>query len=172
MKRALWMLALAGLASAGLPAHAQAQSRFWYGGGVGLYLGDVDGVSLEPLVGYRATDELSLGLRLIYRWRHDSRYEPSLDASDYGAGVFARYDLFRGLFLHGEYEHLSYEYRDFDGSEQRDGYDSILGGGGFSRPIGGGSSLYTTVLYNFNYDEADSPYSDPWVVRVGVAFGF
>lgn len=170
MKRLILAFAVGAAVAAASPVDAG--SRLWFGGGVGAYFGDVNSVSVEPVIGYNVTERFAVGGRLLYRYRHDSRYDPSLSASDYGAGAFARYNLFRGIFVQGEYEYLDYEYRTFDGSEDRDNFDSVLAGAGFSRPMGSKSSFYFMALYNLNYDDRNSPYSDPWVFRAGVAFGF
>ena len=60
------------------------------------------------------------------------------------------------------------------GDTERESFGSILGGAGFVQPVGGRTSMFVTAMYNFSYDEDDlfSPYSDPWVIRVGVTVGF
>jgi long-subunit fatty acid transport protein len=162
-------LALLGVSSA---VAGEVTDRIWFGGGIGVGFGDVDFVTLEPHVGFEATDKLSVGLGLIYRYSDDPRFDPDLKTSDYGANLFARYSIVRSFFGQAEYEYLEYETRRFDGSKDRDQYHSLRAGLGYSQSLGGHSSLYTVALYNFNYDDNDSPYDDPWTYRVGVAFGF
>jgi len=145
--------------------------RIWFGGGIGVGFGEVDFVTLEPQVGFGATDKLSVGLGLIYRYSDDQRFEPDLKTNDYGANLFARYSIVQSFFGQVEYEYLEYETRRFDGSKDRDQYNSLRAGVGYSQSLGPHSSLYTVALYNFSYDD-DSPYDDPWTYRVGVAFGF
>jgi len=152
---------------------AVAADRFWFGGGVGIGFGDVTYVSIEPIVGYAATERIDVGARLIFRYRDDERYSPSLSATDYGASLFSRYSVTRPVFLQLEYEYLSYEYPLLDGSSERDDYDSLFAGAGVSQVLGDHSSFFVAALYNFSYDEDElSPYDDPWVLRVGVGFGF
>jgi hypothetical protein len=152
---------------------ATAGNRFWIGGGVSLGTGTVDYLSIEPVVGVRVTPRVSVGGSLIYRYRKDDRFTPDLSTTDYGASLFARYRLLGPTFLQAEYEHLSYEYR-LDGSMRRDDFNSVLGGAGFVTPIAGRASFFALALYNFSYDrdEFPNPYSDSWIYRAGVTFGF
>ena len=128
--------------------------RFYFGGGIGLGFGTVDFVDVSPLVGYRVTQEFSVGARVTWRYRSD-------------------YRIAQPLYLQAEYEYLSYEFVRSDGTSDRDEFDSVFGGFGFVQPMGGRSSFFVTALYNFSFSSDDrGPYSDPWVVRAGVAFGF
>lgn len=157
-----------------LAGATSAQDRWWYGGGLGLSFGTVDWVELSPTVGYRATDQFHIGGGLLYRYRDDGRFEPSLSTDDYGANLFARYYVTPGLFGHAEYEYLDYEFVNFDLSKDRDQFSSLLAGPGIAQPLGRRASFFAMALYNFSYDSADlfSPYDDEWVYRVGVGIGF
>jgi hypothetical protein len=168
----LFVAAGIGLATVAFPS-AHAANRVWVGGGVGLGFGDVDYVSIEPVVGVRILPKFSAGVRLMYRYRNDSRFEDDFSTTDYGASLFGRYRVVGPAFVQAEYERLSYEYR-VDGSNQRDKFDSVLAGAGVSQPLGGRASFFALALYNFSYDSGDpfSPYSDPWIFRVGVGFAF
>ena len=152
-------------------------SRLFYGGGVGLSFGDVDYIEIAPMIGFKLTPRTHLGVSLLYRYRDDDRYDPSLTTSDYGGSVFARYFPLGGLFIQGEYEWVNYEYVSFDGlsyRHDRQGDSNVLAGGGFSQSMGNHASFFISALYNLNYDGDDpfEPYDSPWVVRVGVGFGF
>jgi hypothetical protein len=159
--------------TAGASAPARAADRVWFGGGIGLAFGDVDYVSVEPMVGVRVAPKVSVGGRLVYRYRKDDRYADDLSTSDYGGSLFARYRVGGPLFVQGEYERLSYEYR-VSGGTERDDFDGLFGGVGISQPLGGRASFFAVGLYNFSYDSGtrESPYSEPWVFRAGVGFGF
>ena len=193
MKRVAWFPAAVVLLCAAVPAWSQSPpppspppspppapekpsvaDRVWVGGGIGLGFGDVTWVSVEPIVGYSITPRFGVGGRLIYRYREDDRFSPSLNTSDYGASLFARFFVLPpAVFLQAEYEHLSYEFPVTGGGTDRDDFDSVLGGGGISRPIGGRASFFALALYNFSYDDDElSPYDDPWIIRVGVGVGF
>lgn len=142
------------------------RDRLYFGGGIGLSFGDVDYIELSPLVGYRVTPELNLGLGVFYRYRKDSRYEPDVTTNDYGGSVFGQYRLIPQLFVHGEAEYVDYEYVLGNLDTDRETDTNLLAG------LGYGSSFYVLVLYNFNYDEESyaNPYDSPWVFRVGVTF--
>ena len=156
-----------------VPAAAQ-DSNVFYGGGIGLSFGAIDYIEVAPMIGVQVTDQFSTGINLLYRYRNDSRYRPSVTTNDYGGGVFARYHVLPNLFAHTEYEYLNYEYYDFGGRKSSDSFSSFLAGGGYTQPIGPNAALHTTVLYNFSYSSSDiyRPYDSPWVIRIGVSAGF
>jgi len=147
------------------------KQNWFYGGGIGLGLGDVDYFEISPLVGYNINPRTSVGLSLLYRYRKDNRIEPSQSTNDYGSTLFGRFFVIPRVYIQAEYEYLSYEDY-FKSSTERTNFGSFLAGGGATMPVGGNASLYLTALYNFSYDKADSPYSDPLVLRFGVGIGF
>jgi hypothetical protein len=153
---------------------APSQPKIFYGGTIGLSFGDVEYLEISPLIGVNLTRELGVGVSFLYRARKDKRYPETLTTEDYGATLFGRYNLPGPLYLQAEYEYLDYEYRtSYYGTEtKRDDFSSFMAGGGVSQAIGGNASMYATVLYNFSYDQADSPYDNPWIVRFGVGVGF
>jgi len=154
-------------------ASAQAAKDVWFGGGVGLSFGTVDYVEIQPVVGMTFTERVSGGLSVLYRYRDDGRYSPSISTSDYGGSVFARYRVAPPVFLQAEYEYLDYEFVRFDGSKGRSSYDSALAGIGFWQRTGGRMGIFAVALYNLSYSASDpGPYSDPWVFRAGVSLGF
>ncbi len=149
------------------------KNMFW-GGWFGAGFGTVDFVEISPTVGFYPVDKLATGLRLTYRYRKDSRYSPSLSTSDYGGGLFLRYHVIPHIFVQGEYDYLNYEYYTLNGSTERTNHNGLLGGGGFSQPLGDHAAINFSVLYDFLYDSGDpySSYNSPWVYRVGVGVGF
>lgn len=151
------------------------RDRVFFGGNLGLALGDVTFVEVAPLVGYRITDKLSGGLQLQYRYRNDKRFTPDLQTNDYGGNLFARYNLPAPFFLQAEYEYLNFEFISLqDGSSNREGFSSVLVGGGFAQPIGKRAFFTITALYNLSYDDTDliRPYDNPLILRVGINAGF
>lgn len=156
------------------PPHtaAPSKSNIFYGGGIGLSFGDVDYFEIWPMVGVHINPQLSAGITLVYRHRSDDRFSQDLDTDDYGSTLFARYKVTPNVYLQGEYEYLNYEYYRVDLSTDRQGFSSVLLGGGVSKPVGQNASLFATALYNFSYDDPDSPYADPWVIRFGVSAGY
>jgi hypothetical protein len=157
-----------------LPPRPPLRDRFFFGGGVGLGFGDVDYVEISPLVGFRVTPRLDAGLSLMYRWRSDDRFEPSLDTSDYGGTLFGRFRIVPNVFLEADFESLNWEYLKSDLSTDRETTTSFFAGGGYYQPLGGRAGLSVSALYNFSYDEDDpfEPYGSPYVFRVGFGVGF
>ena len=150
------------------------KKNLFVGGGVGLGFGDVDWVSVEPLIGYRINPKIAVGASLIYQWQNDDRYSQSVSTTAYGGRVFAQYYPKPVFFLQAEYEYLNYEYVQVNLSTVRTDTSAVLAGAGISQPIGGNGFFFASALYNFSYDSNDltSPYSSPWVYRAGVGFGF
>jgi hypothetical protein len=147
----------------------------FYGGGLALGFGDVEYYEIWPLVGVNLTRRLGTGVRFLYRYRKDKRFSGNTySTNDYGATLFARYHVARPFFLQAEYEYLSYEYASSFNpvTTDRDEFDSILAGGGIDQPLGGAASAYVVALYNFNYNDANSPYDTAWTFRFGLAIGF
>jgi len=171
-----WIAGLCAL----LPAIAWSQvsagfnsGRVFYGGGIGVGFGDTTYFSLSPLIGYRVDDRLSVGGSLIYRYRSDDRFGRDLSTNDYGASVFARYTVAGPFFVQGELEQLSYEYIRSNLTTTRTNATSFFAGGGVSHPLGRNVTVFATALYNFSYgSQSPSPYSSPWVIRLGVGVGF
>jgi len=153
---------------------SQAADRWWAGGGIGLsFGGNVQVLSIEPAVGYRALPKLGLGARVVLRFRDDTRFDESFKTTDYGASLFARYWPIEKVFLQAEYEYLNYEFPQFGGTSEREGFGSLLGGAGFSQRMSKNSRFFVLGLYNFSYDASRrSPYSGPWVIRIGAGFFF
>ncbi len=140
----------------------------FYGGGISASFGTVDYVELSPMVGMWLDERTSVGISLLYRYRNDDRVGSS---DDYGGSLFARYHIAPTFYLEGDYEYLDHEYRSNSFSGRRQ-YHSFLAGGGMSTPLGANTAMYLSALYNFSYEEDDSPYGDPWVVRFGISVGF
>ncbi len=180
MSRPIRIAALAFCALGAIPSTAWSQAsvgsssgRWFYGGGIGLGFGDTTYFSISPLVGYRVDDRLSVGGSLIYRYRSDDRYGRDLTTNDYGASVFGRYTIKGPFFVQAELEQLSYEYIRTNLTTARTDATSLFAGGGVSYPISPNVSAFATALYNFSYgSQSPSPYSSPWVFRIGVGVGF
>jgi hypothetical protein len=165
------VLLVAGLAVC--PA-TEAASRWWFGGGIGLGVGDRDFFEINGVVGYRATPRFTPGLRVTYRNSEVRDGNSSLTTDDYGASLFGRYRIWKPIYAQVEYEYLSYEFVGRDFSAERETFGSLLGGAGVAFPLSDKIGLFATALYNFSYDdnEIPRPYSSPWVFRTGVGFSF
>lgn len=152
---------------------AAGPKRYWVGGGIGIGLGDIEFVSVEPIFGYAFNEKTSAGVRLVFRYTNDTRGVEDTSSTDWGGSLWGRYLIKAGIFAQLEYEYLNYEFNTIGGSSD-ESFQSVLGGFGFQRPIGSNAAFFALGLYNFSYDsdELVSPYDGPWIFRAGVSFGF
>ncbi|HMG94592.1 MAG TPA: hypothetical protein VK589_31250 [Chryseolinea sp.] len=154
------------------------KERIFTGGGIGGSFGSYyDYISVSPLVGYRITQKLAGGVQFQYRYTHYKTYTPDFSTNDFGVSPFLRFSIFGPLFLHAEYEYLSYQYPiSAQGDKARKGFNSFMAGGGFFQPVGRHAGIYAVALYNFSYKDPTSsdfyPYNSPWILRVGITAGF
>ncbi len=149
-----------------------ARGDIFYGGGISASFGSVDYVELSPMIGTHITPRISTGVSVLYRYRNDERYGRKLTSNDYGFALFARYRLTPSFYLETDYEYLDHEFISSSSDSRRRQYHSFLAGGGMITPLSANSAMYMSVLYNLNYDEDNTPYGDPWVVRFGISVGF
>lgn len=156
------------------PEAKPAMQRWYFGGGVGVGFGTVDYVEISPLIGYRAFRHLEVGLQPFYQWTDDGRYSPSVSTSDYGARLFTRVPIWRGVFAEADYEYTNYEYPTSPTSTARNSNNAFLVGGGYTFGVGGKVGMYASALYDVTYDDNDPfrPYDSAWRYQVGVSVGF
>ena len=156
------------------------RERVFVGGGLGglSFSSYYDYFAINGLVGYKITPKLAGGVQLQYRFTKYKQARPEFSAHDYGVSPFLRFNFYGPLFLHVEYEYLSYQYQTYPTGElTRDGYNSFMGGGGFFQPIGRNAGFFFAALYNFTYKDPQSPYdfypyNSPFIIRAGVTAGF
>jgi hypothetical protein len=152
------------------------KERIVTGGGMGLGFGSVqDYVSVSPSIGYMFTRKLIAGLNLSYMYTNYKFFKPSLKLHTYGGGPFARYIVYKSIFIQAQYEYLNYEFPVSATETTRQGFDSFMAGGGIIQPLGDRAALYVMALYNFSYKQPApgtfSPYNSPWVIRAGINVG-
>ena len=148
--------------------------RMFFGGGVGAAFGTVDYISISPLVGFHVVPRLDLGIQPFYSWTKDGRYSPSVSTTDYGAGIFARVPIYRGLFGEADYQYASYEYQTGNGGTTRDAQNAVLAGAGYTFGAGQNVGVYFLALYDFTYNANDlyRAYDSPVRLQIGVSVGF
>jgi hypothetical protein len=147
---------------------AQTYSPVYYGGTLGFnFFGDVFSISVQPLVGYKFTPQLSGGITLAYQYVNDKRLDPSRSYHNYGGSVFSRYRIIPQIYAHAEFAYISY-----DLLTGREAVPFLLLGGGYSQRIAPSAWAYVQVLFDVLQD-SNSPYKnwDPWI-SIGVAAGF
>jgi hypothetical protein len=152
--------------------------RIVTGGGMGLSFGsNQDFISLSPIIGYAITKKFVVGTGLTYQYTKYKDVYPGTDVttSNYGINPFMRYTIYRGIFVHTEYEYLNYEGILPNLETQRLNFDSFMAGGGIMQPIGDRAGIFFMALYNFSYRDPRQgeflPYASPWVIRAGINVG-
>src|SRR5262245_2890044 len=88
------------------------KERIVTGGGMGLGFGaNQDFISLSPIIGYAFTKKFVAGTGLTYQYTKYKDVYPNKDVTtnNFGINPFARFTVYRGIFLHAEYEYLNYE---------------------------------------------------------------
>lgn len=146
----------------------EATSRWYYGGSLTMSFSGATRIGLFPLVGYKATPQLSVGGKVGYEYVKYSGFS----ASNYAGGAFARYRFVPQAYAHGEFQYVNFEQPAVGGGSNREWVPFLFFGGGFVQRVGGRSSAYVEVLFDVLQDSG-SPYKD-WqpVVNVGVGVGF
>ncbi len=155
------------------PETATVWDRLYFGGNFGLSFGNITYVDVSPLVGYMINQDLSAGFGVTYQYFKRKASNPVFDyeTNVYGGRLFARHNIGSQFFAYTEYESLSLEfYRQVDGQTRltREWVPGLLIGGGMFLPLGKRSGVNIMALYNVLYDNAKSPYPQPYVIRVGL----
>ena len=165
-----------------------ADSRFYWGGNLGLMFGTYTVIDVSPLVGYKVTEKFHVGTGLTYtyyKYTEDGTYNGSSTTKGfeysthiYGGRVFTRYYFLSNLFAHVEDEFINLELPDPDlypkeVALERQWLNSILVGGGYGYAFNvDGPSLSLMLLWRINTEHEDFyPYQNP-IIRVGLGFGF
>jgi hypothetical protein len=147
------------------------RDRIYYGGSIVFnFGGDVSRFGVFPMVAYKVTPKLSVGVEVGYE--HVSYDDFNLSADNYGGSVFSRYRLIPKIYLHAEYQMINYEIFTSPTTSDREWVPFLLLGGGLSQRVGANSWAYVEVLVDVLQDN-NSPYED-WepVISVGIGVGF
>lgn len=162
----------------------QFKQRLVYGGGFGLQFGYVTLLDISPTIGYRLTNQLTLGTGISYKYNRMKNYTQDLTTGQwydytsniYGGNIWSRYYILRNIFAHAEIEQLQidYKYTSVNSSiptkvKNSVGVNSVLVGGGFRQPVG--ERVFFNILILFNLNESEfTPYSNP-IIRAGISVG-
>ncbi len=167
IKISILLMTLLCLSSFSLSAQEK-KNRFYYGGNLGAQFGTFTYFDISPLVGYKLTDRVSVGVGATYIYYSEKRIDFS--TSIYGGRVFNRFLITDNIFTHIEYEVLSREIIDFNNNRRRIEIGSLLAGGGLRQRLGENSSVQMSALWNLN-QTIYSPYVNP-IIRIGFSMGF
>ncbi len=158
--------------------------RLWYGGGLTLFFtGNSFNIGVTPMVGYKITDQISVGPRFKIDYYQEKLYgEFNYKSTSWGTGLFTRGKLFQNVFAHVEYEYENLEVPDYIGNGQlqldpndpndilteRENRNNFHLGLGYTS--GGLVAYEIMVLYNVL--ESDSSERLPWDLRFGFTYNF
>ncbi len=165
-------------------------SKLWYGADVsinlrrsnigGNYEGNIFVGGLSPMVGYKISDNFSVGPKvgILYqggKFNDGSAAEDlRLSATDFSVGVFSRLKVFEYYFIHGEIENVWESFAtgviDSDNKlelEREPNAHYYLGAGYQS---GGDISFSAYVLWDFSREFSSN--SVPIVTRFGLTYRF
>jgi len=154
--------------------------KFQTGGNVGVEIGALMGLEIQPKIAVIPIEQLSIGLTATYVFRWNV---PMKEVSNiFGLSPFVEgYLIKKQLVLHVEYEFVNFPVREYDiyGNEMgrfRSSSHVILVGAGYRKELSDRSSITTIVLlpvYQFNPDRVN--YYGAWytpIVRVGYNYLF
>ena len=148
------------------------RDKLYFGGYINMSFGQYTFIGIEPMIGYKIIPRLSVGAKVRYDYVRDNRFNETYTSSSYGASIFSRLVLFRGLYAHVEYAGYNYENYLETGGSSREWVPFLLVGGGYTLRAGKRASVNVQVLFDVLQNE-QSPYSrwEPFY-SVGVGVGF
>ncbi|MBT4775075.1 MAG: hypothetical protein HOH13_09910 [Crocinitomicaceae bacterium] len=157
------------------------KDRLYTGGDLGLSLGNLTFVNVNPILGYMIDDELSagVGLKYIYYRERYPEYNWEYSNSMFGGSIFARYLIGDSFIAHAELETMNAEVRPFLSTTLTRKWVPVgLLGGGYRQGVGN-TYFQILVLYDAINDR-DSPYRSeylfgpsnlPIIIRGGLILG-
>jgi len=143
--------------------------RSFIGGNLGIQFGTLTILDVSPYLGFKLTNNLSIGAGFTYQYYKDSRGESSYTSNIYGGRIFSSYTFIPEIFAYAEYEVLNIKIPIGYEEYARKNVSSILVGAGYRQMIG--PNLYSDIMILWNLTESpDSPYANP-IYRVGLVIG-
>ncbi len=145
------------------------KERLVFGGDVILsFSNQATALGATPLIGYKVSERYTAGVGVSYIYYGYSSFRDNR----FGVQLFNRFRVTNELFVHGEFEHLTFT-RKFDDKREPPftrNFPAVLVGGGYRQQVGGNAAINFTVLYDVLQDE-NSLYNRP-ILRGGVSMGF
>jgi hypothetical protein len=148
------------------------KDKLYYGGYFNMSFGGYTVIGIEPMIGYKIVPRLSVGAKIRYDYMQDKRYNETYTASNYGASLFTRLRVVRGLYAHAEYAGYNYKKHNELGESDREWVPFLFVGAGYNLNVGKRASVVAQVLFDVLQNEK-SPYKswEPFY-SVGVGVGF
>jgi len=130
-------------------------------------------IDISPLVGYSVSDYLFLGAGPVYNYyRINYGYRYSFDV--YGFRTLARVYFLQSLFFQTGWDILNrsiYTIANNQLQKDRMWIQNFWLGGGVRYMIGANAYMFTSILYNLNYNSNYSLYPNPYI-QIGIITGF
>jgi hypothetical protein len=156
-------------------------NQLWYGGNVGLGFGGTNlgssfNISLFPMVGYKFTNDLSLGPRLGigYQSDKDAYSQTSLSTVLYSFGAFGRFKFAEQFFAHAEindeFINQSITYLGAGASQSVSG-SRVTEYVGLGYGTSGKGSWGTEIVLLYKINETNI-YANPISIRFGLNYNF
>jgi hypothetical protein len=149
--------------------------KLWYGGGLTFQIGPYDNFSnyllfgISPMVGYKFTDNISIGPRVSMNYLEVYRPGDNLKLMEWGIGGFGRVKFTPSIFAQVEYESRRVnQISDFTNiDETKD--DNFYLGVGYNSEIANGWGYELVGLYNFMEEDE---FRVPIELRIGITYNF
>lgn len=152
------------------PKPKSIKERIFFGGSLGMQFGSITVINVSPMVGFKITNKMDIGLTGTYQYYNNKYFSGSSDI--YGGSLFARHTIYKQIFAHIEYEALSLGSARFSQTNletNRFWEQNYFAGGGVRLHLGGKTYLNLMLLYNFNTD-SKVYYQNP-LFRFGIDIG-
>lgn len=138
-----------------------------FGGGFSLSFGTYTRIAVSPIIGYRPIEPFLLGIEGRFAYIKD--IYNGFQTYYYGAGPFARFTFFKGIYAQVQAEYVNYDEIIFLSYNSRRIWNSAyLVGFGYSQQIGERSYSFVSVLWDIN-ETAATLYESP-IIRFGIIF--
>ena len=145
------------------------KEKLYWGGYINLSFGSYTMIGIEPMIGYKIVPRLSVGAKIRYDYIQDNRYAQTYTSSSYGASIFTRLRVFRGLYAHAEYAGYNYEYYNALEESNRETIPFFFVGAGYNLKVGKRASIIAQVMFDVLQNEK-SPYNS-WEPFYSVGIG-
>lgn len=147
--------------------------NLFFGGNMGLQFGTITYINLSPVVGYRVSDRVNAGVGLTYIYLSQN-FPGGFKDNMIGGKVFGQYFVWNGVFAHTEYEIVNFSSAllpiTTSGPAPRSNSNNFYIGPGYQQAFGRRAFSQIMLLYNVIYDRYNSPYNNPFAIRI--MFGF
>jgi hypothetical protein len=138
------------------------------GGNFALNFGNPYYYDLSPFLGYMVNKKLMAGVGVTYIAFGENFNGVKYKETFYGGRVLGRYRLFDSFYANAEMDALNVSY--FTGNMYETAriwtYNPLIGAS-YIMPFGKRGGIQATLYYNLNYKELYSPYSSPFIWRIG-----